>query len=225
MTKTEFQNQENPLKKALIICNGNPPPKSLLSQLWKKTNYRVAADGGANQLPSSNYTPDAVVGDFDSLKPEIREQMQNSKFLHIEEQDTNDADKAVRHCLKRGIKEIHLLGTDGGRQDQFLSSLEILFKYSEQARLISWTPLERLEFIQQTWEENIVPGTTLSLLPVFGGAQGVVTQGLKYSLNNQDLIPGVSPSGVSNLVVSTPFSVNIKKGQLLLVVQHSEIYS
>ncbi len=183
MTETDFQKQEKLLNKALIICNGNPPPESLLSQLWEKTTYRVAADGGANQLLRNNYTPDAVVGDFDSLKPETRE------------------------------------------KDHFLSGLEILFKYSEQARLITWTPLERLEFIQQSWEENIAPGTTLSLLPVFGGAQGVVTQGLKFSLNNQDLIPGGIPSGVSNIVVSNPVSIKLKSGRLLLVVQHTETYS
>ena len=149
--------------------------------------------------------------------------MPNSKFLHIPEQDTNDADKAVRYCLKLGFKEINFLGADGGRQDQFLTGLEILFKYSEQARLISWTQLERMEFINRVWEEKIVLGTTLSILPVFGGAQGIVTKGLKYALNNQDLIPGKSPSGVSNLVVSNPVSVNIKKGRLLLVVQHKEL--
>ena len=225
MTETEIQKQEKLLNKALIVCNGNPPPKSLLSQLWEKTTYRVAADGGANLLIKSKYTPDAVVGDFDSIEPKTREQMPNSKYLHIPEQDTNDADKAVRHCLKLGFKEIHLLGADGGRQDQFLSALEILFKYSEQARLISWTQLERMEFINRIWEEKIAPGTTLSLLPVFGGAQGIVTKGLKYALNNQDLIPGKSPSGVSNLVVSNPVSFNIKKGMLLLVVQHTELFN
>ena len=209
----------------MIVCNGNPPPKSLLSKLWEKTTYRVAADGGANMLLKSKYVPDAVVGDFDSLEPKTRKQMPNSKFLHIPEQDTNDADKAVRHCLKLGFKEIHLLGADGGRQDQFLSGLEILFKYSEQARLISWTKLERLEFINQIWEEKFAPGTTLSLLPIFGGAQGIITKGLKYPLNNQNLIPGKSPSGVSNLVVSNPVSVKIKKGTLLLLVQHTELFN
>jgi len=219
----EIQKQGELPKKALIVCNGNPPPKNLLSKLWEKTTYRVAADGGANILIKSKYLPDTVVGDFDSLDFMTREKMPNVNFLHIPEQDTNDADKAVRHCLKLGFEEIHLLAADGGRQDQFLSGLEILFKYSEQARIISWTQMERMEFINKFWEEKIEPGTTLSLLPVFGVAQGVVTKGLKYALNDQNLIPGKSPSGVSNLVVSNPFSVNIKKGRLLLVVQHREL--
>ena len=225
MSEIEKQKKRKRLKKALIICNGNPPPQNLLRQLWQEVDYRVAADGGANQLHELKLVPDAVVGDFDSLLPEVQQQLPVSILYHVKEQDTNDADKAVRHCFKCGFTETSLLGADGGRQDQFLSSLEILFKYSPQARLILWTPMERMEFILDTWKEHLLPGTTLSLLPLFGGAQGVVTQGLEFELNNHDLLPGKTPAGVSNRVLRNPVSVTIQQGQLLLVVQHSENFS
>ena len=64
MNQIEKQKIERPLKKALIICNGNPPPQALLKQLWHEADYRVAADGGANLLHFLNLLPDAVVGDF-----------------------------------------------------------------------------------------------------------------------------------------------------------------
>ena len=221
MSEIEKRKKERLLKKALIICNGNPPPQNLLSQLWQEADYRVAADGGANQLHEQKLVPDAVVGDFDSLQPEVRQQLPKTLFYHVKEQDTNDADKAVRHCLKRGYKEINLLGADGGRQDQFLSSLEILYKYSPQAHLLLWTPLEKMEFILDTWKGCLTPGTTLSLLPLFGGAQGVVTKGLEFELNNLALLPGKIPSGVSNRVLANNVSITIQKGRLLLVVQHN----
>ena len=225
MSQIEKQKNERPLKKALIICNGNPPPQAMLKQLWRETDYRVAADGGANLLHVLNLLPDAVVGDLDSLQPHVQKQLPETILFHVKEQDTNDADKAVRHCLKLGFTEINLLGADGGRQDQFLSSLEILFKYSPSARLIIWTALERMEFILDTWEETLPPGTTLSLLPLFGGAQGVVSRGLKFQLNNHALLPGKSPSGVSNQVLFNPVTVSIREGQLLLVVQHNANYA
>ena len=222
MSEIEKQKRVKPPKKALIICNGNPPPQNLLSQLWQEADYRVAADGGANLLNLLKLVPDAVVGDFDSLQPGVRQQLAESILYHVKEQDTNDADKAVRHCLKRGFTEINLLGADGGRQDQFLSSLEILFKYSFQASLILWSPLERMEFILDSWKGNLHVGATLSLIPLFGGAQGVVTKGLEFELNNRALLPGKIPSGVSNRVLTNPVSVTIQKGQLLLIVQHTE---
>ena len=224
MSQVEKQKEERPLKKALIICNGNPPPQALLNQLWREADYRVAADGGANLLHILNLLPDAVIGDFDSIQPDVKKHLPEKRRFHVKEQDTNDADKAVRHCLKLGFTEIILLGADGGRQDQFLSSLEILFKYSASARLIIWTALERMEFVLDTWKETLPPGTTLSLLPLFGGAQGVVSRGLKFELNNHALLPGKSPSGVSNQVLSNPVTVSIQEGQLLIVVQHSSDY-
>ena len=65
MSEIEKQKKRKRLKKALIICNGNPPPQNLLRQLWQEVDYRVAADGGANQLQELKLVPDAVVGDFD----------------------------------------------------------------------------------------------------------------------------------------------------------------
>ena len=222
MSEINKQKEGLPQKTALIICNGNPPPEKLLHQLWQEADYRVAADGGANQLYCYNLIPDAVVGDFDSINPEVRKKLPNSKLFHVKEQDTNDADKAVRHCLKRECTEIHILGAEGSRNDQFLSSL---FKYSLNVHLILWTSLEHMEFIHDTWKQNLPQGTILSLLPLFGGAQGVVTQGLEFPLSGHDLLPGKIPSGVSNLVLSNPVSVTLKKGQLLLVFQHDSNYS
>lgn len=216
---------KNISKKALIICNGKPPPDRLVFKLWKETDFRVAADGGANQLLTLDLIPDAVVGDFDSLNHDVKNKLSNSILFHVKEQNTSDADKAVRHCLNKGFFEILLIGADGRRQDHFLATLEILFKYSLKARIILWTQLERMEFVSHTWEDNLPLGTTVSILPIFGGAKSVTTNGLKFDANNFALQPGTSPSGVSNLVESNPVSITIKGGKVLVVVQLSDNFS
>ena len=209
-------------KKALVICNGDPPQKNLLHRLWELSEFRVAADGGANYLHSLNLYPDAIVGDFDSLKPEVRKKFSNSILHKIKEQNTNDADKAVRHCLKRGFSEINFVGADGARQDHFLANLEILFKYSSKARLVLWSQIERMEFVSKLWEENLPIGSKISLIPIFGGAKNVFTNGLKFKINNHPLLPGTPPSGVSNVVESNPVSIKVMNGQILLIIQVSE---
>ena len=206
-------------KKALVICNGDPPQKNLLYRLWELSEFRVAADGGANYLHSLNLFPDAIVGDFDSIKPEIRKKFPNSILYKIEEQNTNDADKAVRHCIKRGFSEINFVGADGARQDQFLSNLEILFKYSSKARIVLWSQIERMEFVTESWQDNLPLGSIISLLPIFGGAKKVFTNGLKFKINNHSLLPGKPPSGVSNVVESNPVSIKVINGQILLIIQ------
>lgn len=222
MNEVKKQKKIEVPKKALIVCNGDPPPNKLLQRLWKEVDFCVAADGGANLLQSLNLIPDAVVGDFDSLKSDVKSNLSDSILFHLKEQKTNDADKAVRHCIKRGFNQIHLIGADGGRQDQFLSSLEILLKYSSKARLILWSQIERMEFITNEWQENLPKGTTISLLPLFGGAQSVITSGLKFEIKDNSLLPCKPPSGVSNLVQSNPVSVTVRNGHVLLIIQHSE---
>ena len=219
--KNDLQNR----KKALIICNGEYPPDYLLLRLWGETDFKVAADGGANRLIKLDLIPDAVVGDFDSIKQEIKNILPSSILHKINEQNTNDADKAVRHCINEGFSEIDIIGADGYRQDQFLSNLEIMLKYLPIARLVLWTKIERMEFVIDTWKEHLPKGTTISLLPLFGGAENVLTHGLKFNILNKSILPGEPPSGVSNLVESSPVSISVKNGQILIVVQISGNHS
>ena len=75
--------------------------------------------------------------------------MPNSKLFHVKEQNTNDADKAVRHCLKRGFAQKYTFLEQ--KVAVTISSFQVwkfYFKYSPKG-----TPhfvdsqLERMEFI------------------------------------------------------------------------------
>ena len=81
--------KERSLKKALIICNGSPPPQTLLKHLWRDSDYRVSADGGANLLHVLNLLPNAVVGDLDSLNPDVQKQLPEKILFRVKEQNTN----------------------------------------------------------------------------------------------------------------------------------------
>ena len=206
---------------AVVVCNGGAPSRGLLLQKWSAADLRVAADGGGNTLAGMGLQPDVVVGDLDSLNPEVRESLPPEAICHVPEQDTNDADKAIRYCLQREVAEVHLFGADGGRADQFLANLEVMLRYSRQARLVQWTSRERMEFIHGSWQETLAPETVVSLLTVFGRVQGVVTSGLAYPLDGHSLIPGQSPSGVSNRVTDEAVRITCESGTLLLCVQHT----
>ena len=60
------------------------------------------------------------------------------------------------------------------------------------------------------------PGELLSLLPVHGPVEGVVTDGLLYPLRDEDL-PAGSTRGVSNEFVEHAASVSVRSGTLLAV--------
>ena len=68
---------------------------------------KICADGGANrlrdslqQLAAEQQLPDAVVGDLDSIRPAVRQQLQQAG-VHIDDlshdQDSTDLEKCLHH--------------------------------------------------------------------------------------------------------------------------------
>jgi thiamine pyrophosphokinase len=56
------------MKAVLILCNGNPPTKKLFRKYRAKSDYFIAADGGANIAFEMGSNPDVVIGDLDSYE-------------------------------------------------------------------------------------------------------------------------------------------------------------
>ena len=95
--------------------------------LWEWANLRVAADGGANRIHKNfiqnklNYkVPDLVAGDFDSLKPEVRQYMESrgTKFVTTYNQDYCDVQKTINVILEHHhFDPVLVMGGYGGRFD------------------------------------------------------------------------------------------------------------
>jgi len=139
---------------------------SFYSRIWQNAIYHVGADGGANRVydldksgPDMHHIGlDTVIGDFDSLRPEVREywHQNGSEIIHDRDQYSTDFTKAISYlntfqvgkdakytpskfrsrqtklqAIKDGpkIKDIVAIGGLGGRVDQGMSTLHHLFKF------------------------------------------------------------------------------------------------
>ena len=209
---------------ALIVANGESPSPEVLDYLWNRVDLCVACDGGALVLSQQGKVPHWVVGDLDSLSPQLRTQFSPQTFIHIPEQETNDLDKAVRFCLQQKVQTIHVLGATGKRCDHFLANLEVMYKYSSQLLIVMWNAQEYLRCIHDYWEDQVPLGATLSLSPLFGGVEKITTQGLVYPLKQQPLLPGRIPIGLSNQVLRNPVSIRLSAGCLVLSIQQGLAY-
>lgn len=136
----------------LVILNSPiaKPPSLLFQRLWESSIFRICADGGANRLYDvqsdeevNDYIPDAICGDLDSLRQNVREyyQERGTSIQQDVNQDVNDLDKALQlvHARRNEIwnsstanrRRVCVYGAFGGRFDQEMACIQALYKWSE----------------------------------------------------------------------------------------------
>lgn len=211
---------------ALIFANGDfndgPMVRRVLDSL--PDSYQViAADGGARHALALGMDVDAVIGDMDSIAPEVLVSLEiNGAEIHRypREKDETDLEMALAFAAHEGAERIVVIGAIGSRLDQTLSNVYLLalpVLRGAQVRLVSGN--------QRAWligagehEIHGETGDTVSLLPLGGDASGVNTDGLYYPLRDESLRFGPA-RGVSNVMTAPKARVRVGSG--LLMVVHS----
>jgi len=186
-------------------------------------DYIIAADGGYAALTSFDINPDMIVGDFDSLKPELLETALNHPNVvrsPVEKDDT-DMMLAAFKGLELGYNEFIINGGLGGRLDQTFANIQLLGYLLENnahgyllGNNIIITAIKNGELLINPPNEK--ENNTISVFCHGETAQGVYLQGLMYPLENAT-ITGNYPIGVSNEFTGAPAKISVKKGTLILM--------
>jgi thiamine pyrophosphokinase len=205
---------------ALVVCNGEPPDPGHLIARSQKASLVVAADGGMVPLLDAGIVPDVVVGDMDSS---FAPYPASAKVVIDPDQETNDLEKALRYVENEGMKQVLVLGATGLRLDQTLKNLSVLQQFHKHFdRIVFEDALCQICIADKNTELSLPIGTVISLFPMSRKAEGIVTQGLKYPLVNESLQNGVR-DGSSNLVISSPVTIQYDSGCLLLIINHHSV--
>ncbi len=110
----------------VTLVGGGDPKADDIRHLMELAPDLVAADGGANACVKLGFSPLAAIGDFDSLAPETRAALPETRFIHIAEQDSTDFEK----CLTRiSAPFILATGFTSARLDHTLAALSALVKH------------------------------------------------------------------------------------------------
>jgi thiamine pyrophosphokinase len=214
--------------KAVIVAGGEPHPADRAHLAG--ADLLIAADAGAQWLADQGVTPHLLVGDLDSISPDLLAQLHAAGVgteRHPAEKDASDVELAVERALEAGADEVVLIGALGGeRLDHELANLLLLadeewvsggrevhiVRGPTQVRLLRGGA--RLSLLGK-------PGDLVTLLPVAGDVDGVGTEGLRYPLNGGTLRMGRS-RGLSNVVEHAPASVSVEEGMLLVIETSQE---
>ena len=97
---------------------GSEPERVLLS-----AERVVACDSAAASFRRRfRRWPDVVIGDFDSLESACSRRG-SCEFVHVAEQETNDLDKAIRHCREKEWNDLVIVGATGLREDHTIGNV------------------------------------------------------------------------------------------------------
>jgi thiamine pyrophosphokinase len=199
--------------RALVVANGEPPSGSLLHRLAEAADVVVAADGGAIIALDAGITPDAVVGDLDSVSARPSLSFPPDRLHRITELDTTDLQKAVAFAIDRGATEVDIVAAGGGRADHALANLSVLVTFRGRARIRVHDDLFEISLVDGAATIDAPPGTLISLVAI-GPCEGVTTSGMRWDLREFRLT--FSPRGVHNEVAAPPATVSVRTGDLLL---------
>lgn len=199
--------------RVLVVANGEPPSGDLLHRLAATADLIVAADGGAIIALDAGITPDAVVGDLDSVTARPSLSFPPERMHRVSELDTTDLQKAVAFALSGGATEVDIVAAGGGRADHALANLSVLVTFRGRADLRVHDDLFEISLVDGTATIDAEPGTLISLVAI-GPCEGVTTSGMRWDLHDFTLT--FSPRGVHNEVAATPATVSVRTGDLLL---------
>ena len=174
-------------------------------------DYIIAADGGLAHVENASITPNAILGDFDSLGYTPT----GSTVFPVEKDDT-DAMLAVRKGLELGYQEFYLYGSlDGPRLDHTVANFQTLQFLCDHGAL---GYLIGKDYIVTAVKNGSVrfPASCSGIFSVFcmgADAKGVTIQGGKYDAENVTLSAGF-PLGVSNHFEGREVTVSVEAGSL-----------
>lgn len=190
-------------------------PERLDKSIWKNA-FVIAADSGYRYAEMLGIIPDLAMGDYDSLGYVPKNCGEVMTFP--KEKDDSDLMLAIREALKRGYKNITVIGALGGRFDHTFSNIQCLgfiAKHGASGRIISADELIALNGPGE-YSVRRDDSRSLSLFAYTETVSGLTVSGVKYPLENSE-ITSFFPIGLSNVITEDYARISFKSGLLLMI--------
>lgn len=185
----------------------------------------IAADKGVENALAAGIRIDRILGDFDSID---RETLRTVREQHLPEtdfppeKDFTDTELALALAMDEAGPdgEILVLGASGSRLDHTMANIFLLKQPTDRGLTCTMRDdHNRIRLLKGPADMTIVHDPEwpyISLLPVFGYAEGVTLEGFAYPLEKAVMEPGVS-LGVSNQLRQEQGKISVEKGYVLVI--------
>ncbi len=205
------------MKKCIIIANGKPPKKKTVDYFVKKGfSTIICADGGANAAKKLNIIPDFIIGDFDSILPQVVKYYKGrSIFINYKRQNDTDVEKCLKFAIKKKYDEVVLLGVTGDRLDHTICNLGIVIKFYNRIKIILAAENSILIPANMPISLRSIVGETISIY-AFNDKTEITSYGLKYKLINS-VLPFGKKESTSNVAITEKVKLDVRNGIIFII--------
>lgn len=213
------------MSRRTVIVTGGLLEEDFVLDILKaqETEFIIGVDHGLTFLYQHDILPNYVVGDFDSVQPQIVSYFKNERKVPVREynpvKDASDTEIALRFCLDLHRKDILILGGTGTRQDHVWANVQILkaaLDAGVDARIVDSHNRIRLLSGSTILKKEDAFGSYFSVFPLCGSVQDFHIRGAKYPLSHHTLTPFDSLC-VSNEIVGNEVEIAFHHGIVILM--------
>lgn len=197
-----------------VIISGAPENDIDYYKNYISDRFVLAADSGRIKCKKLNIVPDLIVGDFDSSSaPDTDEKVIT---LPVRKDDT-DTFYAVKELIKKGCKDLLILGGIGSRVDHtYTNILALNFCADLGVKAVMINKNNRIRILNKSTVVKKDGYNYFSLFAFCESVYNLTTQGSEYNLDNFTLRTD-NPLCQSNAFKDDEITINFKSGKILLV--------
>lgn len=200
----------------ITLVGGGPVTKAELVLALRLAPRVVAVDGGADRVLAAGLSPEAVVGDFDSISDHARAVIPLERQHVIAEQATTDFDKALRSVEAPFVLG---LGFAGARIDHGLAVFNGLVRHPERVCVLIG-PRDVVFHAPPRMELSMQVGDRMSLFPM-ARVTGRST-GLEWPIDGLEFAPD-GMIGTSNRVTARRVLLEMDGAGMLVILPRARL--
>lgn len=207
--------------KALVFAGAEIKDYSFCEKYMDGADAVICCDSGLRHAKALGIKPDYIVGDFDSVSPEVWEYYKGQGIPVRQfpaRKNETDMELGVLLALELGAAELVLFGGIGDRFDHTLANahyLLSLLKKGVRARLVD--EKNCVEVIDRHLTVCGEVGELVSTIPLSMVVEGITLKGFSYPLTDFDLALDDDYIAVSNVLAEERAEIDIRKGYLFVI--------
>lgn len=200
----------------LILANGPWCEQAAIREQEKTVDFTLACDGALNRCVEVGIHVDAVVGDMDSVEPEILAAFarKGGEVVEVRDPNTNDLFKALKVAKERGATKCVLVGVHDGDPQHAWANMLVCSEQDMDLQSLTSTHVYRFFRPGEAHSIELGPQQTFSLFAA-PFANNITLRGCAYPMEKAALETG--SHGLHNRSLGPSVEVEFSEGRLLMV--------